>query len=302
MKGIALLTGFLLKIGFTFVFVLSFFELLFLIPPVRNFFGSQAQPIRDESYDPALFRLNSVAKLEAYTDSLYQLPPADTIRKGEARFPLILGEIVRMRFFHGYPAYGVGNNFLAMFASRLTGRSYDAIVNADDILKYPNADCRQQSLVMMELLRKRGYLVRSVHMKAEKAKEEHFTFETFYDGSWHFSDPDLEPNAELLLHKRRPSVEELSKDSAFLTTVYNKQKPAMIVELFHSYRLGKVNELMPSRVYMFHSVTKVLSGITWIICLLIYFVFLRSGKMSFRPYFVMPEPQRRWQTAFSSLF
>lgn len=301
MSRSSILSGLVWKIIFTFVFALSLCELLFKIPQVKKMFYAIEQQTGPEAYNPGLSRINSLAKLEVYTDSLYQ-QSIENIPPGLNRYPLIIGNVIRNRFYHGYLTYDIGNNFLAMLAGKISGRTYDAIVKADEILKYSGADCRQQSLVMMELLRKKGYSVRAVYLKSKKYNDEHYSFETFYSNAWHFSDPDLEPDADMLLHKNRPSVALLARDSLLLTNVYSKQDPGKITDLFKSYQYGKVNEIVPARLYILHTITKWGSNLAVVLCIIIYFVFMRNTNRAPKTMVSLPGMQKPWKTVLASLF
>jgi len=273
MRPVRTFFGLAWKILLILVFVLSLSDLLFNIFSIK--ITHRGGPLREENYDPALARLNSMNKLESYVDSLQ----ARSGRTDSAAYPAILSETVRDRLYHGYLTYEPDNNFIAWLSGTVTGRSYDAIVEGDQILKYSEADCRQQCLVMMEALRNKGYSVRAITMKTMKYSQGHFTFETFYNGSWHFFDPDLEPDAKMLTAANRPSMERISGDAPLIKQLYNRQDTGMIVDLLRSNQYGNVNELIPARLYMFHKVTRFLSNYAWIGCLLIFFFAFRgAGK------------------------
>jgi hypothetical protein len=213
-----------------------------------------------------------------------------------------LNDIVKSRFHHGSQNYSIGNNFLAMAAGKISGRSYDNIIKADDILKSSEADCRQQCLVMMELLSRKGYPVRAVFLKAKKYGE-HYTFETFYNKSWHFFDPDVEPDGNLLTGHNRPGIAELAKDTALLTAAYGRFSRELVIALFGSYKYGRENELIPARLYIFHDITKILSVFLWIALLMIYLysrLLLKAWRFS-PLIFWQPQSLKWWKPAFAPL-
>lgn len=264
------------KIAFSVVFVLSFGELFFSIPQVKALSTYERHLTSDESFDPRLSRINSMKKLEMYSDSVYKNA---TVRKGRGvPYPAVLNDIVYSRFYHGYLRYNAGNNFLAMFAGKASSRSYDDILVPEDIMKFSEAACKQQSLVMMKLLRKKGYPVRGLYMKSKRYNTEHFTFEVFYDNSWHFFDPDMEPNARLLNEMDRPSVATLAKDTLLIECIYShgQRDPSMMIDLLRSYQYEKINVLIPARTIIFRNVTRFFSYTGWIFCLIIYIFMYRN--------------------------
>ena len=87
-----------------------------------------------EDFDPSLLRLNSVDKLSAYCDSLYQEKAfAGGAVNFEASFPEVVSSVVRRRFYHGYSFYGFSNNYMALLLSEVSMKGLSAIVIPDDI-------------------------------------------------------------------------------------------------------------------------------------------------------------------------
>lgn len=279
MKKRARLFHFVLALSFTLIFAFSICEFLSSLKPVNNLFNTNKTDRITEEYDPQLKRINSVSKLQDYTDS--QLLKSNFKELASAAtYPLALNEVIRKRFYHGLYTYSVGNNFIAYLATKVSGRSWNEVWSAEDILKSPHAFCGQQSLVMMDLLMKKGYSVRSVKMYSSSYKAGHFALEVFYDNKWHFFDPDMEPNESLLNSMGRPSFEEIGKNSALMATMYPHAEKAMVSELFANYTIGNKNELMPRHMYVFQAVTKYLSYVSWFICLIFYFLFLHKYNFS----------------------
>jgi hypothetical protein len=289
---------------FSFLFVLSLCELLFKIPVVNKYFTAHSQMVKDELFDNGLARINSLEKLELYTDSLSRAVNADP-RRTPQTYTTIVSNTVRERFYHGYLTYTLGNNFLAMLAGKITGRSYDAVIEADDILKANEADCRQQCLVMMELFRSKSYPVRAVFLDDRKRYGGHYTFEAYYDKDWHLFDPDAEPNTDVLLQGQRPSIAKLVADTAMLVKAYANHDRERVLTVFPQYKYGPINELIPMRLYIFHGITKFLSWILWFILLIAYLVthpqVVRRYRMSGRLDYPIAV-KKGWQQTFNSLF
>jgi hypothetical protein len=190
-----------------------------------------------------------------------------------------------------------------MLAGKISGKSYDAIIEVDDILKYSEADCRQQSLVMMEVLRNKGYPVRSISLKDSLYGGGHYTFEAYYNRDWHFFDPDAEPNNDLLLRRNRPSIAKLTKDPAFLTSIYPMFPPSHVIRVWSNFKYGKINEMIPNHLYIFHNVTKFLSSSLWVLLLIIYVFRYRLRRTFFHSRMPSPlMPHKSLGQAFNSLF
>ncbi|MGH2552216.1 MAG: hypothetical protein ACRDEB_00775 [Chitinophagaceae bacterium] len=266
------------------IFCLSLFELIYQVTPVKKVFTENAPITLKEEYVPELNYINSVSKLEAHTDSLYA-EEAGGLSTKRNLYPLILNDIVRKRFYHGLYRYSIGNNFVAYLFTKLSGRSWNEVWMADDILKSTYAFCGQQALVEMNLLIKKGFPVRAVRMYSPSYNDGHFAFEVFYDNDWHFFDPDMEPNASLLLQIGRPSVASLTSlirtDKDILSVIYPHAPANKIFELFQNYKTGEENELMPARSYLFASVTKIISYAGWLLSLIVYLLYLRRYSFSF---------------------
>lgn len=254
---------------FTLVTFLSICNFLIWIHPTFNIFKTNQPILRNEEYDPSLLQINSMDKLNLYAENICKKVKDGNQISKEALYPEILTEIVRKRFYHNYYAYGMGDNFMAWGVSKVIQRSWNEVWVADDILKSSYAQCGQQSLVIMELLMKKGYPVRKVFLKSQKNKFEHFVLEAYYDGSWHMFDPDFEPNMALLKSLKRPSVEQIARDTAMIAGLYNTRS-SLVADLTKSITYGKINEMMPDSAYQFQNATKIFSRFCWVLYIAVY--------------------------------
>lgn len=244
-----------------------FLTILFLIK--KNNVFDQFNPDRPvyngkEEYDPSLQRLTSVSMLEQYCDSLYEAQKASHAPSPyESSYPEIVGAAVRKKFYHGYSTYGYSDNYMARLLEPLTGKNAAAIVIPDDIMKYPYAACSQQSIVMMELLRRKGFTTRKVGFSS-KEYGGHFSFEVFYDGGWHYFDPNQEPDRDILNAYHRPGIAYLASHQEILVAAYKNWEPAKVKAVLLNYSLGKPNRFEAPNARMYQQATKVLSYIFWI--------------------------------------
>jgi hypothetical protein len=228
-----------------------------------------------EEYDPSLERLNTVSKVVAYCDSLYdealyKQPSLDFAEE----YPEIASSVIRRRFFHGYSSYDLSNNYLGGLVARFSMRGLSAIVIADDILKYPYAACSQQSIVMMDVLQQKGFKTRKIAFVDKRGG--HFCFETYYDGGWHFYDPDMEPDIRVLNAYQRPGIAFITKHKDVLLNAYRQYPQQMILNLFSVYEYGKVNDPAAPNAFIFQKVTKFLSYTIWTFFLVLFILVRRK--------------------------
>jgi hypothetical protein len=222
-----------------------------------------------EEFDPSLSRLNSISKLSDYCDSLFT---ATTHQQNpfsfDASYPEIASAVIRKRFYHGYSLYGLNRNYMAMVLSKMSLAGLSAIVIPDDILKYPFAACSQQSIVLMELLQKRGYPTRSVGFSGKPTG--HFSFETYYQGSWHYNDPNKEPDLNVLKAYNNPSIAFLNQHPDILLKAYPQYSKEYVLDVFTKYSYGAVNTFPAPRAILFQKVSLFLSYTIWSFFLLAF--------------------------------
>lgn len=225
-----------------------------------------------EEYDATLQRLNSMEKLTDYCDSLYEnVAFHSTDIRYESAYAELASSVVRKRFYHGYSEYGMNNNFMATFlSSAISMNGLNAVVIPNDILKFPYAACSQQSIVLMELFRHKGFKTRKVGFKGKKYG--HFCFEVFYYGTWHFFDPDMEPEVSILEKYNRPSIAFLAKNRDILLGAYGKYSKEMVLDIFPNYFYGKPDVFPASRAIIFQKITKFLSYTIWTFFLFLFIV------------------------------
>ncbi len=250
-----------------------------------------------EEFDPLLSRLNSIDILEDYCDSLYAVATTGTTSDNlEETYTDIVSGVIRKRFYHGYSRYGFHNNFVAFLTSRVTLKGYSAIVIPDEIMEYPFAACSQQAIIMMEVLQKKGFKTRKISFNG-KIEGGHFSFEVFFKGSWHFYDPNMEPDMKVLKNYNRPGVAFLVNNPDILLQAYHNHPAAQIMDIFPTYSYGEVNKFPAPRGIVFQKASRVLSYTIWLFFLLGYFIVRRQYTRITRNSYVrnrriyFPQPQ-----------
>jgi hypothetical protein len=230
---------------------------------------------QQEEFDPELVRLNTLKKLSNYCDSLYKANYCD--RNSfiiDQSYCDIASDVIRKRFYHGYSLYGFNSNYMAMAAAQVIMPGLSAIVIPDDILKYPYAACSQQSIILMQLLQNKGYPTRSVGFSSKITG--HFTFETYYDGGWHYNDPNKEPDAVLLKSYNNPSIAYLNQHPDILLKAYHQYPKEYVMEVFTNYSYSPINSFPASKAVIFQKMAKVLSYSLWIFFLLAFILVRRK--------------------------
>ncbi|RYY88637.1 MAG: hypothetical protein EOO15_08395 [Chitinophagaceae bacterium] len=228
-----------------------------LVPFQIDYYGDKGHP--GEKFSPQLVReIRSVDQMLDYTDRQAREKSVD---QGSVEYSLLLLNLVETRFMHGYCCYRFSQNWMASL-SGLVSRDYAAIVLADDILKFPNAACSQQSIVMMEALRRKGFDVRKILFPT------HFAFEARIGGKWYFFDPDVEPNVNI---HNMADVATIA-NSPNLNGIYEGVADQVLLhKYFDNYRIGPINAQPAPNAAIFHQVTYWLSKLAFLFPLFILY-------------------------------
>ena len=163
----------------------------------------------------------------------------------------------------------LGRTRFAYFLAPLIKGDLNAIVIPNDILKHPMAACSQQSIIGMEVFKRKGIDVRKVGFYAREYGG-HFCFEAFFNGKWHFFDPDMEPKLSLMQENHFPSIAELAQNDSLLHLLYVKEDRSYVEKLFPNYFYGPVNKFPAPNAIIFQYVAKFLSYFSWALFTLVY--------------------------------
>lgn len=276
MKRLFFILQFSFFIIFNFFLLLSAYQFLGNPSNMQRLTYDAPEYDKREEYDPALSHLNSLQSLMTYCDSVSQANPSKTTLSPERNFTDMASAVVRKRFYHGYSLYGFSNNYMAMMMAQMLGGGLSAIVVPDDILKYPYAACSQQSIVMMQLLEKKGIKTRKVGFTGNATG--HFCFEAYYDNGWHYYDPDKEPDAALLASYNRPSIDWLNQHKEVLVAAYPQYSRDYIMDVFTRYSYGPVSAFPAPRALLFQQGAKILSYTIWVFFLAAFILARRKYK------------------------
>ncbi len=229
---------------------------LLLIPNLFPYhLVSQSQvPGYKEDFDPKLTKkIQNLPELEAFVDSVIQAK-GGTARITTELYADIISSTLRSRFFHGYSHYSLNENWLAALAGKFIWNDLSAIVIADDILKYPNAACSQQAIVLMEFFKRKQIKFRKIGF------DHHFAVEGFINGEWIYFDPNLEPE----FHGTHRSFEYLRQGKR-LAEVYENILPEERIPIaLGNPRYGNTNAYPAPRARMMHYTLETLSHSLWV--------------------------------------
>jgi hypothetical protein len=219
-----------------------------------------------ENFNPGLSYLNSIDRLETYIDSTEK---ANQLAPNTVGYIETIDNAIKNRFFHGFSHFTIKENWIAAFSERVVGYGLDCKVRPDDIMKNENAACSQQSMVMMEILKRKKITYRSVGFP------HHFAMEVQVQGKWYYFDPNMEPkisNQQRLEENWGGCADNLKRyydTSRFKDLDWKFGKQCQVT-------FGTINDTPAGHAKMFQSATAFFSRFLWCFPLLIVLYKSRS--------------------------
>lgn len=210
-----------------------------------------------ELFNVELSRFKSVEDITAHIDGIYSatnsLPQIDTLAYVKAT-----SDIVKKRFYHGLSEYSIKDNWISYVGAKLFWNHLNAIVDPDDILGYSEGLCSQQTIIFLEILKRKGIQTRWVGLGFKEGPG-HFLAEVYYHGKWHLYDVNLEPKWEKLTnhhesiayYKQYPDSLYLAYEGIISRLVYDK--------IMQRVQYGEVNEFPAKNMLLFHRITKAIT-------------------------------------------
>lgn len=192
-----------------------------------------------EHYDPSFYyRFQSINDMIAEADECFSPSERQTLLYFE-----YINSIIEKRFYHGFSYYTLADNPLIFLGGSFIWSHLSAIVIPDDIMKHPMAACSQQSIVLMEVFRRKGIDFRKVGF------DHHFALEGKINGRWYFFDPNREP----LFASNRQSLKELLAGKDFYS-IYKNPNMGVTESKFtlSNPYYGKINAPAAPRVALLH--------------------------------------------------
>lgn len=180
-----------------------------------------------------------------------------------------ISDFVKRRFYFGLAKYKLSDNWIAYLSGKYIWKDFSVIVNPEDLIKHEVGLCSQQSLVFMEILKRKHIKVRSVGI-GEKKGPGHFLCEVFYSNSWHIFDISFEPNWNKI-HNKHSSLNyyKQHKDSLFL--IYEGKIDSSKFELMlKNITYGSPNKFPAQNMLLFHKITLILTYLIPIVFLVFF--------------------------------
>ncbi len=179
---------------------------------------------------------------------------------------------------------------MAALTGKFIWSDLSAIVLPDDLLRYPMAACSQQSLVMMELFRRKGIDYRMIGF------DHHFTLEGKFGTKWYYFDNDMEPDFTAV---PRQAFSDLERKQ-LIETIYQKTiDTASLHKMMGHPFYGKENKAPAPNAAFFHRVTKVLSRTLWLLPLIVLLSIWLGQKKSKYGFVSTTEKEREKKRRFS---
>ncbi|MCD6067384.1 MAG: hypothetical protein K0S33_2210 [Bacteroidetes bacterium] len=261
--------------------------LLFLsLIPLLLKLGKKEQPVKSKSerYISSLNTVNSLEKAETYVDEQYALEGLKEF--DTAVYVKTATRFTKDRFFHGLARYDFADNWICYLSSKIAWDHFSAIVDPDDILDHAEGLCSQQSIVYMELLKKKGIKTRSVGL-GYKEGPGHFLTEVFYKGSWHLHDVTMEPQWERV-KPDHGSMAYYQQHKGSLFPAYEKRlSKSTFNKIMERVEYGIVDTFPARKMLWFHRITNVITYVIPLYCLFAILVVILKER---------PEEKRKPET------
>jgi hypothetical protein len=251
---------------------------LFTVTPFLSRLFTASNPIsaKNELFKPELASLNSLDKISHYTDSISGTEMSASF--DTAAYVSALSKVIKERFRHGSLNYSFSENWIAFLCGKIFWSHLSSVVLPEDILKHSEGLCSQQTIVFMELVRKKNINVRSVGL-GKKEGPGHFLCEINYNGAWHLHDVSAEPEWNRVKNHHEDLDYYLQhKDSLFRAYESRMPKEVFYTILKNTY-FGKVNEMPARNMRLFQQVTRIITYILPVISLLLFVIALRKKKV-----------------------
>ncbi len=237
--------------------------------------NTDAIQTKQELYNPKLSNIQDVSSALNYIDEKYNSHAHFGFDTSE--YVQLASDFTKNRFYHGLSYYSFSDNWIAYLSGKIFWSHLSAIVSPDDILKHNEGLCSQQTIVFMDILRRKNIVVRNVGL-GYKEGPGHFFAEVFYSGSWHLYDVNLEPNWKKITNHHR-SVDYYKSHPDSLFCVYDgKIDKAVFDKIIKKVKYGSANEFPAQKMFIFHGFTLALCYILPFVFFVLFLKFLYKNK------------------------
>jgi hypothetical protein len=218
------------------------------VSTIKNTFSNK------ELFNIELTRFQSIDDISAHIDGIYAATHTNK-QIDTLAYVKVTSDVIKKRFFHGLSHYSLKENWIAALAGKLLWNHLSAIVEPDDILNHNKGLCSQQTIVFLEILKRKGINTRWVGL-GYKEGPGHFLAEISYHGKWHLYDVNLEPKWDRISnHHESMDYYQIHPDSLFIT-YEGILKRDLFNKIMKKVEYGEVNEFPAKNMLLFHRVTK----------------------------------------------
>lgn len=166
-------------------------------------------------------------------------------------------EFVKNKFVHGLANYSLTENWIAYLLGKTVWSHFSAIVDPEDIIKHSEALCSQQTIVFMEILKRKHINFRTVGLGFKEGPG-HFLCEVHYQSQWHLYDVTLEPQWKKVKNEHEELQYYLSNKDSLYQIYSHKIKRNVFDKLLEQIKYGEPNEFPAKKMIIFHKLTKVI--------------------------------------------
>lgn len=229
------------------LFILSLIP-FFTSPPVMR---SKPQS-QKEHFNPDLKIINTLEKADHFLGGICR--KATNQESDTLTYIKAVQLFVSEKFFHGYAEYKVRQNWIAALSGKYIWFHLSGIVMPEALMDYSEGLCNQQTMVFMELLKRKGISTRVVGLGYPTGPG-HFLCEVKYNGSWHLYDVTTEPDWRFTTSPNQ-SIAFYKQHRYDLYTAYQRiYTKEQINKLLERIEYGGENAVPAKRMRLFHLVT-----------------------------------------------
>lgn len=211
-------------------------------------------------YDVSLSRLNTLDKLVAFIDSLAVVQGLPS--KRSPLYVNLADSVLKQRFYYGRQNIPFTSNYIANLGGKYVWDHLMCKVDPEDILQGQKAFCSQSSMVFQEVLKRKGYDVRTVMLPG------HFCTEVFFDEKWNFFDVSYKPSFASIGFF---STKEMMAEPDIIVNAYLHSFNGEFLENYGQYfdsrkvQYGEVNAFAAQNMLLFHRLSWWMSWFGWLL-------------------------------------
>lgn len=206
---------------------------------------------RNENYLPVLQEVKTIDAALRVIENVYNTSASAARQFDTARFVNCANAFVKEKFFHGYAQYSVNQNWILVLLGK-TWFHFSGVVNPNELMTYSEGLCSQQTLVFMELLKRKGIASRSVGLGYSQGPG-HFLCEVRLNNRWHLYDVTCEPKWEKTQFPHESMAFYLQHRNELENVYAHHYKKEMIAKLLERVEYGATNQMPAQRMQMLHT-------------------------------------------------